>query len=215
MDSSPIPILKAMLPKVPLVGKTTLYHALGLSESSKHWDLRTSLIVNVLRSFIVDSPPESISKIQHISVKDPGIKGRIWVSKITLPIPPEDDIRKGLFKAIEALKEPEDAPGGYQEPDLHPLRAEWHGYRAGASKNSSPLKISEDQKYQEMMREVASPTTILYFHGGAYYCRKNFPYSVLLTYFDIANGGVLRSLLSVPSSNFIPSARFSKCTSPQ
>jgi len=63
--SSPIPIIKAILPKVPLMGKTALTHSLGLSENSKHWDLRTALTVNVLRSFIKDSPPEPISKVQR------------------------------------------------------------------------------------------------------------------------------------------------------
>jgi len=169
MDTSPIPIMKAFLPKVPLMGKTALYHTLGLSEQSKQWDLRTALTVNVLRSFIIDSPPQPVSKIQHMSVKDPGIKGRIWVSKVTMPKPEEDDIRQGLFKAIEAMKEPGDVPGGFKQPELVSVEAEWTGYRAGATKNSADLKIPEKQKYEELMKEVSSPTTVLYFHGGAYY----------------------------------------------
>jgi len=66
--SSPIPIIKAVLPKVPLMGKTALTHSLGLSENAKHWDLRTALTINVLRSFIVDSPAEPISKVQRFVV---------------------------------------------------------------------------------------------------------------------------------------------------
>jgi len=170
MDTSnPIPIAKALLPKVPLIGKTAVSHTFGLSEHSKHWDLRTALIINVLRSFIIDSPPQPISKVQHMSVKDPGIKGRIWISKVTMPKPAEDDIRQALFKAIEALMEPGEGPGGYKEPELLPVEAEWTGYRAGATKHSTELKIPEDQKYKELMKEVTSPVTVLYFHGGAYY----------------------------------------------
>ncbi len=169
MDSSPIPMIKAILPKVPLMGKTALYHTLGFSQHSKHWDLRTELIVSVLRSFIVDSPPEPISKVQRLSLKDPGIKGRIWVSKVAAPRPPEDDIRVALFKAIEGLKQPGDPIGGFKEPELLPVEAEWTGYRAEATKQSAQLNVSEEQKYKEMMREVSSLTTILYFHGGAYY----------------------------------------------
>jgi len=169
METSPIPMLKAMLPKVPLIGKTALYHTLGVSEHSKHWDLKTELTVNILRSFLVDSPSQSISKLQRITLKDKGIKGRIWISKITLPKPDDDDIRQALFKAIEELKEPGEAPGGYKEPDLLPVEAEWTGYRAGATKKSVELKIPEAEKYTKLMREVSLPTTILYFHGGAYY----------------------------------------------
>ncbi|PMD55668.1 uncharacterized protein K444DRAFT_616725 [Hyaloscypha bicolor E] len=168
MEAS-LPMLKAMLPKVPLMGKTAIYHTLGFSEHSKHWDLRTELIINVLRSFIVDSPPEPVSRVQKLSLRDHGIKGRIWVSKVTMPRPEEDDIRQALFKVIEALKEPGEAPGGFAEPDLLPVEAEWTGYRVGATKQSPEVRIPEQQKYTEMMKEVTSPTTVLYFHGGAYY----------------------------------------------
>ena len=169
MEVSPIPMIKAMLPKVPLIGKTALYHTLGVSEHSKHWDLKTELIISVLRSFIVDSPPEPISKLQHLTLRDPGVKGRIWISKVILPKPDEDDLRQSLFKAIEGLKGPGDSPGGFKEPELLPVEAEWTGYRAGATKQSSALKIPEEQKYKELMREVSSPTTVLYLHGGAFY----------------------------------------------
>jgi acetyl esterase/lipase len=104
-----------------------------------------------------------------MSLKDPGIKGRIWVSKTTMPKPEEDDIRRGLFKAIEALKEPGEAPGGYTEPELLPVEAEWTGYRSGATKNSADLRAGEEEKFRELMKEVSSPATVLYFHGGAYY----------------------------------------------
>jgi hypothetical protein len=70
-----LPLLKAMLPKVPLIGKTAIYHTLGFSEHSKHWDLRTELVINVLRSFIVDSPPEPVSRVQKLSLRDPGSRG--------------------------------------------------------------------------------------------------------------------------------------------
>jgi acetyl esterase/lipase len=165
----PIPILKAMLPKVPLMGKTAIYHTLGFSEHSKHWDLRTELTINVLRSLIVDSPPGPVSRTQKLTLRDPGIKGRIWVSKVTMPKPEEDDIRQELFKAIEGMKQPGEAPGGFIAPELLPVEAEWTGYRAGATKQSVELKISEERKYTEMMKEVFSPATVLYFHGGAYY----------------------------------------------
>lgn len=170
MDTSdPVKLVKALLPKVPVIGKTALYHTLGLSETSRQRDLRTDLIVDLLRSFIATPNPDPISKSQHVSLRDPGIKGKIWVSKVTMPKPEEDDIRQGLFKAIEALKEPGTGIGGYKEPELLPVEAEWTGYRAGATKTSPELRISEEQKYAELMKEVISPATILYFHGGAHY----------------------------------------------
>ncbi|KAH7380842.1 acetyl-hydrolase-like protein [Cadophora sp. MPI-SDFR-AT-0126] len=162
-------MLKAILPKVPLIGKTAISHTLGFSEHSQYWDLRTELIINVLRSFINDSPPRPLSQLQRMSLKGPEVKGRIWVSRITMPKPQEDDVRQKLFKAIEGLREEGDGEGGFMEPELRDVEAEWVGYRAGATKASVELKIPEKQKYEELMKEVGSPTTVLYFHGGAYY----------------------------------------------
>jgi acetyl esterase/lipase len=167
--SNPVPILKAILPRVPLIGRTAFLHTLGLSENSKQWDLKTELTINVIRSFLIFPSPDPVSKAQHVSLKDPGIKGKVWVSKVTMPVPEEDSIRQSLFNSIEAMKEPGAASGGYKEPDLLPVEAEWTGYRAGATKTSPELRISEEQKYTELMKEATAPTTILYFHGGAYY----------------------------------------------
>ena len=86
-----------------------------------------------------------------------------------MPTPSEDDIRQALFKAIEGLNEPGRAKGEYKEPELLPVQAEWTGHRAGATKQSTRLKIPEEQQYKELMKEVTSPVTILYFHGGAHY----------------------------------------------
>lgn len=166
-------MLKAILPKVPLIGKTAISHTLGFSEHSQYWDLRTELIINVLRSFINDSPPRPLSQLQRMSLKAPEVKGRIWVSRIMMEKPQEDDVRQKLFKAIEGLREEGDGDGaagrGFTEPELRDVEAEWVGYRAGATKASVELRIPEKQKYEEMMKEVESPTTVLYLHGGAYY----------------------------------------------
>tara|TARA_R110002060_G_scaffold13545_1_gene19168 strand:- start:28 stop:600 length:573 start_codon:yes stop_codon:yes gene_type:complete len=169
-------MLKAILPKVPLIGKTAISHTLGFSEHSQYWDLRTELIINVLRSFINDSPPRPLSQLQRMSLKAPEVKGRIWVSRIMMEKPQEDDVRQKLFKAIEGLREEGDGDGaagrGFTEPELRDVEAEWVGYRAGATKASVELRIPEKQKYEEMMKEVESPTTVLYLHGGAYYLSK-------------------------------------------
>lgn len=160
--------LKAILPKFPLIGKTALFHTFGFSEQSSYWDLRTELTISILRSFLHDAPLP-ILKIQRLSMNGPGVKGRIWLSRATMPVPKEDHLRQMLFSAIEALKEPGEQKGGFTEPDFLPVEAEWTGYRAGATSHSVELKISEEEKYKEMMKEVTSPTTVLYFHGGAYY----------------------------------------------
>lgn len=164
-----LPLIKAFLPKVPLAGKTAIAHTLGISQHSSHWDLRTELTINILRSFIVDSPPEPVSKVQKLSIRDPGVKGKIWISRTKLQVPQEDDLRRATFKAIADMAVDEVERGWYEEPQMQEVESEWTGYRAGATKHSKELTCSEEEKYKEMMKEVTSPTTILYFHGGAYY----------------------------------------------
>ncbi|CAG8973490.1 hypothetical protein HYALB_00002815 [Hymenoscyphus albidus] len=169
MDFSPAALAKSLLPRVPLLGKTAITHTLGRTEQSGKWDLRTALVTSLIRSYLLDSPPQAVSKSQKASLKDPGVKGRVWISKITMSPPAEDDIRRSIFHIIESMKESGEAEGGYREPEMVPVEAEWTGYRAAATKKSPELNISEEEKYKEMMKEVTSPTTILYFHGGAHY----------------------------------------------
>ncbi|KAH8808431.1 acetyl-hydrolase [Xylogone sp. PMI_703] len=169
---STIGIIKALLPRAPLLGKTTLSYLTGYSEHSYHWDLRTELTVTLLRSEIATPrKPSPISKVQHVSTKGPAkITGRIWIGKVTLPRPEDDGIRQALFKTIDELSnEPGAEQKRFTEPALLPVEAEWTGYRAEAAEDTPQPPISEADQYHEMMKEVSSPTTILYFHGGAYY----------------------------------------------
>lgn len=97
-----------------------------------------------------------------------------------MPVPAEDDVRKALFQAIEETANPGEATDAFTLPEIVPVEAEWTGYRAGATKQSVELSgIGEEGKYREMMKEVEKPTTVLYFHGGAYYLSKSLPSSSL------------------------------------
>lgn len=114
------------------------------------------------------SKTTSISKQQRLTTKDPGVKGKVWISKVKCSVPEDGDaVRKLLFKAIEDLKEGGEA---YDEPASTPLEAEWTGYRAAAHHQTpEPEGLSEKEKYVELMRETSSKVTLLYFHGGAMY----------------------------------------------
>ncbi|KAI4246798.1 MAG: hypothetical protein L6R40_001827 [Gallowayella cf. fulva] len=166
MDTSPSALLRLFVPKVPFLAKTALWHSLWLSPTSSKWDLRTEMTVNMIRS-LMDSPePTPLLKQQRWSLKDPGIKGPMWISKVTVPPPKEQDVLDALVDAIQALKE---ADGIYAIPAVQPVEAEWTGYRANVRYDRPRLDLSEAQHYQRLMAEVASPVTILYFHGGAHY----------------------------------------------
>ena len=166
-DFSPTTLLRFLLPQMPLLAKSALWHTLWLSPTSTKWDLRTELTVKILRELLHPQVSVPISRQQALTLRDPGIKGRMWISKATIPPPPEDDILKALVTAIEELKD-----GGKRKftiPPIRPLEAEWTGDRANVDSHRPRLDLSEIQHYQRLMAEVASDVTILYFHGGAYY----------------------------------------------
>ncbi|KAH5099481.1 hypothetical protein HBI21_054110 [Parastagonospora nodorum] len=168
MDSSPSALLKLLLPKTPFLMKTALSHTLSLSATSSKWDLRTAITVNLLREMTgPNSAPSSITKVQNLTTKDPGVKGKVWASKVKLAAAEEDDVRQLMFKAIEDMGTGEEQ---WTKPETQPLEAEWNGYRADAKDDEpEPAGMSEKEKYEAMMKETTSKTTVLYFHGGAMY----------------------------------------------
>ena len=110
--------------------------------------------------------PWTISKQQRLSLRDPGIKGRMWVSKVQLAAPTEDDVYIAVERAIHGLGTGDKT---FDRPDIKPVEAEWIGFRPGAEKNASRPEQSEADQYSCLMRDVKSDVTILYMHGGALY----------------------------------------------
>ncbi|KAH9871677.1 hypothetical protein J1614_005932 [Plenodomus biglobosus] len=168
MESSPSALIKLLLPKTPFIFKTALWHTLSMSPTSSKWDLRTEITIKLLRDMIgPNSTPQPISKMQRLTCKDGGVKGKVWVSKVKLDVTPEDDVRQLLFQAIEAMGTGEEV---WTKPENKPLEAEWNGYRDGVSDDEpEPSGLSETDKYEQLMKETTSKVTVLYFHGGAMY----------------------------------------------
>ena len=169
MDKETLRLITVLLPKLPLIFRVCLLHILCLSAPAKYLDLRTEVTVSVLRSLIAPSRPLSISQTQKLTLRDPGIKGRIWVSKYTAPAPPESGVRDILLAAVNRMNPPADPPLQARTPDIVPVEAEWTSYRSGAQSKDQLPPIPEREKYEELMKEVKSPVTVLYLHGGAYY----------------------------------------------
>ncbi|KAK0382908.1 hypothetical protein NLU13_8824 [Sarocladium strictum] len=168
-DMEAFQLLGLLLPKVPLVIRVAIMHILRLSAPASYVDLRSELIVSITRSFLSTSRPWRITDTQKLSLRDPGIKGRIWVSTYASPVPPETGLRDALLEAIDDLRDHDAPKPRFRIPDFAPVEAEWTGYRAKAERGEALPEISEVEKYRAMMDECSSPTTVMYLHGGAFY----------------------------------------------
>ncbi|TEA06082.1 Esterase [Colletotrichum sidae] len=162
-------MLLSLLPKVPLITRVALLHVLHLSKPAKYLDLRSELIVAVLRSYLQLNKPRSITSSQKLANRDGGVKGRIWIATYVSPASREKDVLDAVVVAVQSLRTPNTPEIDVRLPDVVPVEAEWTGYRAGATPDSRPPTAGEREKYNELQKEVKSPLTVLYFHGGAYY----------------------------------------------
>ena len=149
-----------------MILKTVAWHSLGFSETSTKWDLKTELVIRVLRSIIESPHQRPISVQQKASIRDPGVKGPTWISRVKVGAPPEDDVRQALFKTIDEMRTGVEV---YTKPEFQTVEAEWTGYRPDADKHSPELSVPEEERYKKLMHDVRSVVTILYLHGGAYY----------------------------------------------
>lgn len=175
MDGGTLGLVKFLYPQIPSLTSTAIWHTLGQTPNSAKWDLRTELTVQVLRSMMSGggSKPKSVGSLQATTLKDPGIKGKTWVAKATMKAPSaeEEGMREAVFRAIEDMKPESAGTLNYTKPDLADIEVEWTGFRPEAAKDEPLPDISEEEKYKKLMAEPSrsSETTVLYFHGGAYY----------------------------------------------
>lgn len=202
--SSPTAIARLILPHVPLMLQIAIWHSLGIPQTSTKWDLKTELIVKTLRSMLDSPNPTPISKQQRTSLHDPGIKGKMWISKTTFPAPEQDDVRKILHQAVDDLKEPSEK---YTPIATAAVDAEWTGYRANVDNHRQRLDLSERQHYSKLMSEVKSNVTLLYFHGGALFMMDPCTHRATTSHLaHLTNGRVLSVRYRLAPQNPFPAA---------
>lgn len=166
MDLGPVKLARILLPRAPRLLMTAVLNTFSLSGSALKQDVRTALTVSVIRELLKQMG--AIGQTQKRSIRDPGIKGKMWISKVTLPAPQDDEgftPRDALKLAITELGNGSEI---YTLPELSAVEAEWTGYRSGVQGNAPRPDIAEADQYERLMSEVKSDVTILYFHGGAY-----------------------------------------------
>ncbi|KAK3381362.1 alpha/beta hydrolase fold-domain-containing protein [Podospora didyma] len=170
MDTATLKFLLVLVGKIPLITRVALLHTLRISAPSKYVDMRTEIVVAVLRSFSADSTP--ISAQQKLLTRDPGIKGRMWISKYACPAVPVEagGLQDALALAIDGLSSPGTPKFDRAKLPLPAaVEAEWTGRRDDVSSDAKLPDVSQRELYHEMMKEITTPVTVLFFHGGAYF----------------------------------------------
>ena len=107
-----------------------------------------------------------LSNWQESSTLDPEAKGPIWVSRVTLPPPQEDDVRQAFFQTIDRLSANSETT--YTKPAAVPVDGEWVGHRRNVDAQAPEPNLTEREKYDGLMRDVSSAVTMLYVHGGGF-----------------------------------------------
>lgn len=143
--------------------KTAIFNALSLSKNSSKQNMKTEIAVAVLRSILDVKKP--LGQVQRLGLKDPGIKGPMWISKATMPATGAIEAREAL---VHAIKELGNGADDYTMPELKDVEGEWTGYRSSVEKKTPRPDAPETEQYTHLMQEVKSDVTVLYFHGGAY-----------------------------------------------
>jgi hypothetical protein len=174
MDTTPLGLVRNLLPGVPRLLLTALQASIGISPNATHQDALTELIRLIARPVL--GTPSSLLQSQENSRRNIPILGPMWIAKFTIPSPESCFVGNGHALGIEQamIKAMEHLGGPAYEgtfPEVMDVEVEWTGYRSGVSYLAGRPDIPEDEQYRKLMQEVEPDSpTILYFHGGAFWC---------------------------------------------
>ncbi|KAF2451072.1 alpha/beta-hydrolase [Karstenula rhodostoma CBS 690.94] len=109
--------------------------------------------------------PVSMQKM--VTSRDTPAKGPVWVSRTVFDKPEDShELRSMLEDAFKPLDLGGDSTYDFSIEDVD---VQWTAYRsAGKGKEPEP-EISEQDKFDGLMKDISTDTVILYAHGGFYY----------------------------------------------
>lgn len=92
-----------------------------------------------------------VGTLQRETGGDCEAKRPSWVSRVKLAAPPEDDVRQIILDAIRILGTGKEQ---FTVPGVEPVQAQWTGFRANVGEGEREPKISEEEKFDCMSRDV-------------------------------------------------------------
>jgi hypothetical protein len=106
----------------------------------------------------------SITSYQAPYLKDAPARGPMWVSRVNIPADEDNGIVQVIEKVIRILG---DGSQTYTVPESINLQAEWVGHRSGVENTTVEPDISEEEKYNLLVKELGNDSVLYYAHGGA------------------------------------------------
>ncbi|CUS09832.1 unnamed protein product [Tuber aestivum] len=177
---SKISALKAIVPHLPNLLLKSTTHFLSLTPQSRSWDLRTTLTVELLRSYLartIDDGLQTVESIQSLTMKQLKVEPHTWKVDVQIPVGSADG--ELIERIVETVVEELGDVGIRQhvpKVGAKSLTGEWVGNRkvvSGGERDEAAERrrenLSEEEKYDGLMREVEGGEdsgVVLWFHGG-------------------------------------------------
>lgn len=107
-----------------------------------------------------------VSMQQMVATRDTPGKGPVWVSRTTFKKPHNSEKLHAVLK--EAFEELSSVGNSVTDFSVEGVNVQWTGFRpSGAEKKNEP-DISEEAKYERLMKDVTTETVVICEHGGFY-----------------------------------------------
>lgn len=149
---------------LPATVKAAFLHLLGLSETGSVWDLKTAVLVALIRAASTDPSPGSLLDSQQGSLLETGNNLSTHLLKVTLTLPADTDLKDVAVAAIKRLGNGKET---FSDPTLKSINAEWIAHRKGFA--TGDTSRSEVESFSALKRDVQNDTTVLYLHGGQFW----------------------------------------------
>lgn len=160
----------------PALLKAAVLHLLSLSQTSRVWDLRTTLFLTLVKAARFGSPGRLIDA-QQSSIRADGngiSSSSLHVVEDHFPLPKDNNVKEVVYQAIEDL-----SSGGetFADVEVNPVGGEWVGHRniatskaeEASSASQSVVSRCPNDEYSALVRDTQNGITILYFHGGQFW----------------------------------------------
>lgn len=173
---------KVIAPHLPHLLLKSIAHFLSLTPQSRCWDLRTTLTVEFLRSFLAKSVNGSttIEMFQSSTTRQQKVDPDTWKVDVQIPVDGADgELAESLVGTV--IEELGDVGIGQYVPKVgaESLTGEWVGSRKvipGEERDESAERrrenLSEEEKYDGLMKEVKGGEdsgVVLWLHGGMFF----------------------------------------------